>query len=343
MKEYLSFDDVLITPKFSWVKSRKDVSLSISNRLGFYNLPIISSNMDSVTGVDMAIGMAREGGIGCLHRFQSIEDNVKQFIDSWYGPSDSIIKPWISIGVGNKELDRAIALRDAGAETIVLDIAHGASIEAVNQTKELSKLFGTHCNLIIGNFATARSIKDFEYYLGSKNIITAVKVGIGGGSACLTRVVTGCGIPTFGSLLDCKEAGYPMIADGGMRNSGDIAKAIGAGASLVMLGGMLAGADESPSKLTYKDDKYYKNYRGSASIDSYKIQGKESSFRSPEGDSFLIPQSGPLSGVLEQINGGLRSALSYVGASTIKEFQENVEFIKVTPAGAKENGSHGRK
>jgi IMP dehydrogenase len=240
----------------------------------------------------------------------------------------------------------------------------------VDQVKQLNEILKPYNKLIVGNFATAKSINDFMYHLGFEDV-DAFKVGIGGGSACLTRVVTGCGIPTFGSVQDCVKAGYPIIADGGIRNSGDFAKALGAGAAAVMVGGMLAGCEESPGELFYQRPagrsveyisakemtqasleptnylepgwpKPFKKYRGSASKESYGVQGKISEWRTPEGDSFLVPYKGPVAGVLQELESGLRSAMSYVGAENLTQFRNKVEFIRVTPSGAIESGSHGK-
>lgn len=356
MQKYLSFDDVLLSPQFSMVNSRADVDTSqwfCGNKLG---LPIISSNMDTVTNSTMSKAMHEHGATSALHRFQSIEDNVKEFKNS---PNTTIG----SFGLGKKELERAIELSYAGCTTLLLDIAHGASMEAVNQVKALRLNVGIHKNIIVGNFANARSIKDFLYHLGSNNI-QAVKVGIGGGAGCTTRVQTGSGAPTFSSVVDCVRVGLPVISDGGHSKIGDICKALAAGAHCVMLGKMLAGTDESPgekiTKREYKPttcvenngkksfqseyyDKDFKKYRGSASQESYEVQGKVANHRVAEGDSFLIPYVGPVSKVLQEISGGLRSAMSYTGAFNLNEFRERVEFIEITNAGIVENGSHGRK
>lgn len=347
MNELLSFDDVLIVPKFSFIKSRKDV-----NPYNGFNLPIVSSNMDSVTGSAMAKAMTAAHASSCLHRFCSIEDNVKMFQES-VTPEG---KPWVSIGLGSLELERAEALRDAGATTFVIDVAHGASSEVVKQTLDLRSILGIQHDIVVGNFATGISIAQFKDALGSYDVVQYYKVGIGGGSACLTRVVTGCGMPTLASIIDCKRAGVRIIADGGIRNSGDFCKAIAAGASAVMVGGMLAGCSETPGEFVTDLDlpgapmlissnyitKKYKKYRGSASKESYQVQGKESNWRTPEGDSFLVPYKGPVANVIRDLEAGLRSAMSYVGANNIKEFQNNAEFIRVTSAGITENKAHGK-
>lgn len=340
MKESLSFDDVLLTPKFSNVVSRKDVKISTTVANSFLPLPIISSNMDTVTNEVMAKAMSQNGGVGCLHRFQSVEDNIRQYINSQS-------YPWVSIGLGDAELERAQALYSVGANVFVLDVAHGASMEVVKQTKKLKYNLHPSAKIIVGNFANAKSIEDFNFHLGET--VNAYKVGIGGGSACLTRVVTGCGNSTFGSILDCASLGLDIIADGGIRNSGDFAKAIAAGAKAVMIGGLLAGTDEAPGEVIWdRDGEYllstgYKKYRGSASHESYEVQNKVAKHRAPEGDSFLVPYTGSVANVLQSLEAGLRSSMSYVGAETILEFQQLAEFIRITGGGIAEGKAHGKQ
>lgn len=348
----LSFDDVLIDQKFSFIKSRKDVSIKVPF-LGLNIFPVISSNMDSVTDSKMAIAMKELGAIGSLHRFCSVEDNVKMYLAS---PPETIV----SIGLGSNELYRAKVLIEAGAKRILLDVAHGASIEVVKQVMELRKLYENSIYIIVGNFANKQTINDFKYYLGGYKV-DAWKIGIGGGSACLTRKVTGVGMPTLASVLDCRDIPEPIIADGGIRGSDDFAKALAAGATLVMLGGMLAGTDEAPGELitvpeqTYAKDneqkleyermysKTFKKYRGSASHESYQVQNKVAEHRVAEGAAFLVPYVGPVSGVLNKLEAGLRSAMTYVGATNLATFSMNAELIQITSAGAIEGLAHGKK
>jgi IMP dehydrogenase len=335
------FDDVLIAPQFSNIASRKDVGhwTNIANKL--LELPIISANMDTVTEVAMAQAMVDAGGVGALHRFMPIEDNIKMLM--------AIKGPVIaSIGLGKAELERAEALAYAGADWFCLDVAHGAQMAVVEQVKELRKIIGYNAMdpydplLIVGNFATARSIKDFVHHCGKRSIVDAFKVGIGGGSACTTRVVTGVGIPTLGSVLDCVSTGFPIIADGGFRTSGDVAKAFGAGACAVMLGSMLAGTDETPGEVILTS-RPMKRYRGSASRESYADQGKIAEHRTPEGETFLVPLKGPVKHVLQDISAGVKSAMAYVGANNLDDFRERCEFVEVSPNCVRENGAHGKK
>lgn len=351
MKKFLAFDDVLLLPQFSYINSRADVDTSqvfCGFKLG---LPILSSNMDSVTNSKMANAMKTHGAGSALHRFNSVEENVREYLAS---PESTIG----SFGLGAKELGRAINLAEAGCTTLMLDVAHGATMMAVNQVKALRLNVSSDVKIIVGNFASAMSIEDFCYHLGGRKI-DAVKVGIGGGASCLTRVQTGSGASTFSSVVDCVRTGIPVISDGGHRNPGDISKALAAGAKVVMLGKMLSGTDEAPGEVINCDHADYdtlmrhkelnlptkgswKKYRGSASQESYEVQGKVAEHRVFEGDSFLVPAVGPVAKVLQEINGGLRSAMSYSGAMTLNDFRERAEFIEVTSAGAKESESHGR-
>lgn len=377
----LSFDDVLLLPQFSTIKSRKDVDLTTKLGIDTLSLPIISSNMSCVTGPEMSKAMLSHGGQACLHRFQSIEENIKQLESgTLFESSDEYYRPWVSLGLGPNELERAEALLHAGAQTFLIDVAHGASMSVVEQTKALRELVGDK-SIIVGNFATKQTLKDFITHLGGTKI-EAVKVGIGGGSACTTRLVTGCGVPTFSSVVDCASVGIPVIADGGIRNSGDVAKALGAGAKLVMLGRMLAGSVESPAECLYRqitlDEEFdfniavqklaveenisliqaverlkpqfekqlsctHKKYKGSASQESYVEQGKTAHHRTAEGESFIIPYTGPVTNTLQQIEAGLRSSMSYVGASTLDEFRKQAKFIQVSGAAVIEGTAHGAR
>ena len=362
MKEGFTFDDVLIIPKFSEIKSRKDVDLSTSIGNKTYHLPIVSANMDTVTEVKMANILSKYGAVGCLHRFWSIENNVKAFKEA---PS-----AWVSVGVGELEAERAKALYEAGARTIVIDVANGAQQQIVEQYLTLKELC-LSAHFVIGNFATRKSIEEFIGRCGYMYYADAIedmsfKVGIGPGSACTTRIKTGVGVPQLSAIIDCVSSGQTIIADGGMKTPGDIAKALAAGAKMVMLGGMLAGTKETPvygkalkehlalktvrNILTMKnipttEENFYVEtltYRGSASKESYEAQGKDESWRTAEGVAITIPYKGPVSEVLRDIEGGLRSAITYVGAKNLKEFSQTAEFIRVTGNSVVENNAHGK-
>lgn len=337
MELALSFDDVLIKPQFSAVKSRRDVSTYTNFLNTDFTLQVISSNMDSVTESRMARAMKEYGALGALHRFLSIDDNVKMYAES---PPATIV----SIGLGEKELMRAEALRDRGATNFLIDVAHGANEAVVEQTKMLAEMIRGDSNIIVGNFATADTINEFLYRVG-EGVVDAFKVGVGSGAACTTRVVTACGVPLFHSLVDCVRSGVPIIADGGIRGSGDLVKALAVGASAVMCGRLLAGATESPSELAWQGpngDEAYKTYRGSASASSYETQGKTAEWRTAEGASYSVAYTGPVKNTLQTLEAGLRSAMSYVGATTLQELKENATFVRVTSGGHKESGAHGQ-
>jgi IMP dehydrogenase len=302
--------------------------------------------MDTVTGPAMAKAMAERGGISCLHRFETIDQNIQTYKNSVYTYSNGYRQvPIVSIGIGDKELERAEALYDEGAEVFCLDVAHGATSGVVRQIRNIRELLGYDFKLIVGNFATKDSFDDFLYHVGPKGF-DALKIGVGGGSACLTRKVTGCGLPTLASILEFANCGYPIIADGGIRDKDDFCKALAAGASAVMLGKLLAGCDESPGETFYPEGPGpqgpKKSYRGSASAPSYDVQGKRASWRTPEGDSFSIPACGPVRQTLDALEAGLRSSMSYVGAKSIPEYYKNTVLQKITPAGAEESKAHGK-
>lgn len=354
MKELFTFDDVIILDQFSEIASRGDVDLEV--RLSGFpviKLPVIAANMDTITGPEMAKAMIKYGAQACLHRFGSIEDTVKIFKEATDGTLMERT-PFVSIGLGDMELARAIALRDAGAQVFVIDVAHGGQESVARQAKELRAIVGPYSGIVVGNFANPNTLKTFLEYVGT-GVVNAVKIGIGPGSACTTRIMTGVGYPQFSAIQHAaqllKNTDIAVIADGGMREPMDIAKALGAGASLVMLGGMLAGTDETPGEIV--EQGYggigglplpkFKKYRGSASQESYEAQGKKGDHRTAEGESFLVPYKGPVASALNRIKGGLNSSFTYNGARNLKEFQSKVEFGRVTPNTVKENGAHGKK
>jgi IMP dehydrogenase len=254
-----------------------------------------------------------------------------------------------AVGVKGDYLERTEALLEAGADIIVVDIAHGHSENAINTVHMIKKAF-PDCELIAGNVATGEGSRDLI-----KAGVDAVKVGVGSGSICITRVVTGSGVPQLTAVLDsvkvARDYGIPIISDGGIRNSGDITKALAAGASSVMIGSLFGGTDESPGKTLVKNGKKYKMYRGMASF--YASLGRK--YREagpqvvdsddlndyvPEGVEAMVPYKGSVVEIIRQMAGGLRSGLSYCGAKTISEMQNNAEFIRITSAGYIESQSH---
>jgi IMP dehydrogenase len=466
----LTFDDVLLVPKRSPIVSRSQTNLRTKlSRNITLNMPIISANMDTITESGMAIALAREGGIGIIHRFMTIEDQVDEILKVKRSESVMIEQPYTikpdltvadarkamaeysvsgllveegnkllgiitrrditfennnklkvselmtkdvitakagitidqakeilhnkrieklpvidekkhivglitskdilkmdqypyaskdrkgrllvgaAVGVKGDYLERTEALLDAGADVIVVDIAHGHSENAINTVHMIRKAF-PDCELIAGNIATGDGSRDLI-----KAGVDAVKVGVGSGSICITRVVTGSGVPQLTAVIEsvkvARDYDIPIISDGGIRNSGDITKALAAGASSVMIGSLFGGTDESPGKTLVKNSKKYKMYRGMASF--YASLGRK--YREagpqvvdsddlndyvPEGVEAMVPYKGSVVEIIRQMVGGLRSGLSYCGAKTISEMQMNAEFIKITSAGYIESQSH---
>ena len=470
IREGLTFDDVLLVPKRSSIVTRSQTNLQTKlSRNITLNIPIISANMDTVTESAMAVAMAREGGIGIIHRFLTISEQVNEvlkvkrsgsvIIENPYfiKPDQSVreaisymkekevsgllvtdsdaklvgiltsrdivfesestklvedvmtsdvvtAKPGIgvseakkilqenrieklplvdekgivkglitskdimntdnypaaskdkkgrplvgsAVGVRGDFMERTEALLEAGADVIVVDIAHGHSDNAINTVRLIKKAFPTS-ELIAGNVATAQGAEDLI-----KAGVDAVKVGVGSGSICITRVITGSGVPQLTAVLDCAKIGkkydIPIVSDGGVRTSGDATKALAAGASTVMVGGMLGGTDESPGSPVMKNGKRFKIYRGMASF--YASLGRKSKETGSvsisedlndyvaEGVEAMVPYKGSVTDIIKQMTGGIRSGLSYCGANTIQQMQENAEFMKMSGAGFAESQPH---
>jgi IMP dehydrogenase len=467
----LTFDDVLLVPHRSSIQSRKDVSTATWLVPGIrLNIPVISSNMDTVTETRMAIAMAQLGGIGILHRFMTIdqqadcvarvkrseslivespltiapevsaeqarqrmaevdvgglvvvdEDNYLLGIvthrDLLLAPNDDTtvnqvmtprerlvvasqdetvedarrklyehrieklplvdgdgrltglitaqdivkiqkhpnatkdqrgrLRVGAAVGARLDDMERAASCLAAGADVLVVDIAHGHSDHVINMVRNLKQKF-PQVPIIAGNVATAQGVQDLV-----KAGADAVKVGVGSGSICTTRIVTGYGVPQLTAIMDCAEVGQalkvPIIADGGIRNSGDLTKSLAAGASTVMIGGLLAGTDESPGATVIRADRRYKIVRGmaslSANIERRKLDKNELAIEEwgevvPEGVEATVPYKGAMVDVIYQLVGGLRSGLSYAGARSIEELWQLAEFICITPSGIQESHPH---
>jgi len=253
-----------------------------------------------------------------------------------------------AVGVKGDFLERSESLLEAGADVLVVDIAHGHSENALSTVRNIKKAF-PDCELIAGNVATAQGADDLI-----KAGVDAVKVGVGSGSICITRVITGSGVPQLTAVIDCakigNDSGIPIISDGGTRTSGDATKALAAGASSVMVGSILGGTDESPGTVLTKNGKRFKVYRGMASLAaSIGRKSKETGSISldddlndyvAEGVEAMVPYKGTVTDILKQLTGGVRSGLSYCGAHTISQMQDNAEFIKMSGAGFAESQPH---
>lgn len=359
-EEAFTFDDVLLQPQYNEIKSRKDVALITKFTKNYtIDAPIVSSNMDTVTEHIMMCEMSRLGGVGILHRFMTIEemlDQIDEFKHNVLKQNDVIC---VSVGVGESEMDRVEAALIQGANILCIDVAHGDSKQALKMVEFCSRFKDKMAiDIIAGNVATAA---------GTMRLIDAgadaIKVGIGPGSMCTTRLVTGCGVPQLTAIMECDDVagnfGIPIIADGGIKTSGDIVKALAAGASSVMLGSLLAGCDETPGDkiiINGKDEvlldgdmqtyslsniKIGKKYRGMASQDA--MTGWKGDYHAaPEGESKLIECKGPVENIVKNLLGGIRSGMTYCNASTIIELQNNAVFRKVTGNTLIENKPHGK-
>ena len=335
MKKTYCFDDVLLTPRYSEIESRSEVSLR-SHLKGedFLELPIISSPMDTVTEINMCETMDQLGGLGVLHRYNTIAEQCQLVREMKKKNSRSRIAA--AIGMTGDFFKRAVSLVDAGANILCLDVAHGHHRMMKRALEKLRSEFGEEIHLMAGNVATLEAFDDLASW-GADSI----RVGIGGGSICSTRIVTGHGIPTFQSVLECSNTSYDakIIADGGIKNTGDMVKALAAGADFVMIGSMLSGTDETPGELlTSASGERFKEYRGMASKEAQRDwRGKSST---PEGVATLVPYKGPALDIIQDIDGGIRSGLSYTGVRDIKELQARGNFILQTNASQLESNTH---
>ena len=356
MKTALTYDDIQLVPSFSNIKSRTNINLTtmVSRRYGLLN-PIVASPMDTVCEYDMALKMAQLGGVGCIHRFMSIThqcDIVEELFNKIYDDTEqmSIAQDWgimwdtwhaemklvpimAAIGVQEEDKKRAIDLVSSGANILLIDVAHGDHqnvIDMIHWCKTQEKL--QHVDIIAGNIATAEAAELLETY-GADGL----RVGIGGGSLCTTRIKTGFGVPNVTSLEEVlKVSGVPVMADGGIRSSGDMSKALAIGAETVMLGSLLAGTDESPGKILETSKGLYKRYRGSASLETKVTHGQKS--RNVEGESTTIPYKGGVKFIVNGLLDGVKSALSYAGADELRFFYP--EYVIVTNAGQNEAKPH---
>jgi len=333
IRETVTFDDVLLVPQYSEVMSRKtiDISTKLSDEMSF-DLPIISAPMDTVTNSFMASTMADLGGVGIIHRYGSIYDQglqAKMCTNKTFGAA---------IGITGDYIQRAQKLVDEGCSILCVDVAHGHHVMMRHALKLLRDTFGNTVHIMAGNVATLEAFNDLSDW-GADSI----RVGIGGGSICSTRVQTGHGVPTLQSVLDCSASDRPakLIADGGIKTSGDIVKALAGGADFVMLGSLLGGTSESPGDTFYKDGVEYKAYRGMASVEA-QIDWRGHT-ASVEGVSHVIPYKGSVRTVIRELSTGIRSGFSYSGALNLAELQSKAKFIRQSNAGQLESSTHIKK
>lgn len=330
----LTFDDVSIIPNYS-NSSRDDASTRTNLGNYAFPVPIVSSPMDTITGSTMAAAMANLGGLGILHRFWSIDRNIEAFVRSQEHLKDKTSLIGVSIGVDSVEQKRAVLLYQEGARLFCVDVAHAHNKKVGAMVRWLKTTY-KDVYVIVGNCCTYAAC-DYLSSVGAD----AIKVGIGSGSVCQTRIVAGAGVPQLTAIMDCARCNKPIIADGGIRSSGDAVKALAAGASMVMLGGMLAGTEES---LGYSGHKYGAIYRGMASNEAREdYYGNGQDQRAAEGISIEVKRKGPVSKVINEIVEGIKSGMSYVGAKDIRELQRKAQFIQVTPSSFIEGTPYARQ
>ena len=333
----LSYDDVLLVPQYSDIRTRTDIDLSVSLGAGLkLNLPIIASPMDTISESAMALAMDKHGGTAIIHRYNTIEHQARNISIARDSCPSHKITVGAAVGVSGNFLNRAAVLQASGVDFFCVDVAHGHHILMKEAIETLRTAFGDSIHIMAGNVATLEGVNDLADWGAD-----SVRCNIGGGSICSTRVQTGHGLPGLQTIFECAKTDrdVKIIADGGIKNSGDIVKAIGAGADAVMVGSLLAGTDESPGKIfEERDGTRWKIYRGMASKEAQlKWRGKYSSF---EGVSSRVPYRGRVGKVLEDLERGIRSGLSYSGARSIEEFHAKAKFVQQSPSGLYESKTH---
>lgn len=337
----LTFDDVLLVPRHSQISSRRDPSLgSFLTKNYQLDIPLISANMDTITEKEMACSLSQIGGVGIIHRFMDVSEQVSQIKEVIRFQEENNIKRAVcaSIGVKEEGMQRCDHLIDAGVNIITLDIAHGDSIMMLEVLEYVKKKYPA-IDVIAGNVATAEA---------TRRLIDAgadaVKVGIGPGSMCTTRIITGHGVPQLTAIALCvaeaRKSGIPIVADGGIKTSGDMVKALCAGADSIMVGSLLSGTLETPGEVKSG----MKAYRGMASKSAQvSWRGELPEGMAAEGESTLVPCKGPVSTLVHELMGGVRSGMTYLGAMNIREMEENALFMEMSASGMAESKPHGVK
>ena len=344
IKEALTFDDVTLVPKYSEIlPSDVDTSIKLTNFLKL-KIPILSSAMDTITESKMAIAIGKAGGIGIIHRNLDIQ---KQSLEIKKVKKHKILVG-AAVGAGPKEFDRASAILKENVNMIVVDTAHGHTKKVAEIIRFIKKKKNKKTALCAGNVATAEAA-NFLRKLG----VDIIKVGIGPGSICTTRLVAGIGVPQLSAILNVrnglKSKNIKIISDGGIKYSGDLAKAFAAGADAVMIGSLFAGTNETPGKLIKKDGKLFKSFRGMGSIGAMNKGSADRYFQSkqkdiskyvPEGVEGLARYKGKVNDIIYKLVGGLRSSMGYLGSKQIKYLRNNPQFVKITKAGFYESMVH---
>jgi IMP dehydrogenase len=332
-----AFDDVLIVPKYNKINSRKDVNFRTKvTRNHWIDIPILAANMDTICESKMAIALGKLGGLGVIHRFLSIYDQANEVRKV---KREGLL---CAAAVGTKDChERVGALVESGADIIVLDVAHGHSKKLGKALDWVKETF-PKIDVMAGNIAT----KDAAEYFISKGA-DAVKVGIGPGSVCTTRIMAGVGVPQITAISDVYEATQgriPICADGGIRVPGDMVKALGAGATTVMCGGIFSGTEETPHETAENSEGKFKIYRGMASYDAtikkLELDGSHKEIISIEGEKRKVRSKGPIEPIVKKYLGGLASGMTYIGADCIEKLSGKVDFIEISSAGVEEGRDH---
>ena len=344
IKEALTFDDVTLVPQYSEIlPSEVDTSIKLTKFLKL-KIPLISSAMDTVTESKMAIAIGKAGGIGIIHRNLDIK---KQLLEIKKVKKQKILVG-AAVGAGPKEFERASALLKENLDMIVVDTAHGHTKKVSEIIKFIKKKKSKKTALCAGNVATAQAAK-FLKKLG----VDIIKVGIGPGSICTTRLVAGIGVPQLSAIIDVRNGlrnkNIKVISDGGIKYSGDLAKAFAAGADAVMIGSLFAGTNEAPGKLIKKNGKLFKSFRGMGSVGAMNKGSADRYFQSkqkddtkyvPEGVEGLAKYKGKVGTIIYKLVGGLKSSMGYLGSKQIKYLRKKPQFVKITKAGFYESMVH---
>ena len=344
LKEALTFDDVTLAPNYSEVLPNQVNTATYLSKKFKLKIPLLSSAMDTVTESKMAIALAKAGGIGVIHRNLDIK---KQIIEIKKVKRQKLIVG-AAVGAGPSEFQRAEAIIKEKVDLIVVDTAHGHTKKVAQIIKKIKKQKSKSTLLCAGNIATANAA-NFLAKLG----VDIIKVGIGPGSICTTRLVAGIGVPQLSAILDVrsglKKKNIKIIADGGIKFSGDIAKALSAGADAVMIGSLFAGTDESPGKIVKKNGKLFKNFRGMGSIGAmnkgsadryFQKKQKDKSKYVPEGVEGYVKYKGSVEKIIFKLIGGLKSSMGYLGSKKIIDLRNKPRFVKITKAGFYESMVH---
>ena len=342
IKESLTFDDVLLLPQYSDVlPSQTNISLELTEKI-LLKVPFLSSAMDTVTESEMAIAIAKEGGLGVIHRNLEIKQQAREILKV----KKKKLFVGAAVGTNKDDIERTRHLIDNGCDLIVIDTAHAHSEKVIKMLASIKKL--CKIPICVGNIATGKAAKKL-YDIGAD----IIKVGIGPGSICTTRMVSGVGVPQISAIMEVKKAlknkKIKIISDGGIKFSGDIAKALAAGADAIMMGSIFAGTEESPGKKFKIKGKIYKNYRGMGSIGAMSAGSANRYFQQnfknknkfvPEGVEGRVVYKGDVSKIIYQLQGGLRSSMGYIGAKKLDQISKNAKFIKITKAGFYESMVH---